>query len=193
MNTYTGSGGAEMKRSTLIITAAAALGLLAFAQTGFAQSPPANSQADPASQPTDPSLSAAGQQQEVPTETAPCTSQPAASDPSTPAGAPSSDDARTSTAAVNPSGATSNRLAAVTPSGMTTQEACTGFQSVMECATTMHASQNLNLSFADLKSKMTGGQKLGAAIHDLKPEANANDEVTRAEQQARSDILTPRG
>lgn len=182
-----------MKRSILIVTAAAALGLLAFAQIGFAQSPPASSQADQASQPTDPSLSSAGRQQEVPTETAPGNRQPAASDASTPAGTASSDEAQTSIASANPPSPSGNRLAAVTPAGMTTQEACTGFQSVMQCATTMHASQNLNLSFADLKTKMTAGQKLSTAIHDLKPEANAQDEAARAEQQARSDILTPHG
>lgn len=52
----------------------------------------------------------------------------------------------------------------------------------------LHAAQNLNIPFPDLKSKLTGGQKLGAAIHDLKPDANARREARKAEEQARSDV-----
>ena len=57
----------------------------------------------------------------------------------------------------------------------------------------MHAAQNLSIPFGDLKSKLTSGQKLGAAIHVLKPEANAPEEATRAESQARSDVSSPPG
>jgi hypothetical protein len=84
-------------------------------------------------------------------------------------------------------------LAELVPPGMTTQEACTGFKSVKECATALHASQNLNIPFADLKGKLTGGQRLGAAIHTLKPEANARAEVKRAEGQAEGDLHGSRG
>ena len=85
------------------------------------------------------------------------------------------------------------QLAELVPAGMTTQEACTGFKSVKECATALHASQNLNIPFADLKGKVTGGQRLGAAIHTLKPEANARAEVKRAEGQAEGDLHGSRG
>src|SRR5947208_17195698 len=87
----------------------------------------------------------------------------------------------------------STRLAAIVPSGMSAQEACTGFRSVEECAATLHASQNLSIPFADLKSRVTGGAKLGAAIHQLKPNANVKAQVRKAEEQARSDTRSPQG
>jgi hypothetical protein len=84
-------------------------------------------------------------------------------------------------------------LAALVPAGMTTDEACTGFKSVKACAASLHASQNLNIPFTDLKAKVTGGQALGAAIHELKPGANARAEVKKAEGQAQEDVHGPRG
>jgi hypothetical protein len=84
-------------------------------------------------------------------------------------------------------------LAALVPAGMSTEEACTGFKSVKDCAASLHASQNLSIPFADLKSKVTGGQGLGAAIHELKPDANARAEVKKAEGQAQGDVHGPRG
>jgi hypothetical protein len=87
----------------------------------------------------------------------------------------------------------STHLAALVPAGMSAEEACTGFKSVKDCAASLHASQNLNIPFADLKSKVTGGQGLGAAIHSLKPDANARAEVKKAEGQAQDDVHGPRG
>lgn len=76
---------------------------------------------------------------------------------------------------------------------MTTQEACTGFNSVSECVTALHVSQNLSIPFPDLKAKLNNGQKLGAAIHELKPTANAKAEVRKAEEQTQSDLHAPQG
>jgi hypothetical protein len=59
---------------------------------------------------------------------------------------------------------------------------------VRECAAALHASQNLNIPFPDLKSRLTGGQRLGAAIHELKPGVNAKEQARKAEEQARNDI-----
>jgi hypothetical protein len=84
-------------------------------------------------------------------------------------------------------------LAALVPAGMSTDEACTGFKSVKDCAASLHASQNLSIPFTDLKAKVTGGQRLGAAIHALKPDVNARAEVKRAEGQAAGDVHGPRG
>jgi hypothetical protein len=124
--------------------------------------------ADPENQPaTGPQPQAMSPQQAMPQQTEP----PAATEPAPPA----------------------NHLAALVPEGMTTQEACSGFKSVKECAAALHASQNLSIPFADLKGKVTGGQRLGAAIHTLKPEANARAEVKRAEGQAEGDIHGSRG
>ena len=84
-------------------------------------------------------------------------------------------------------------MAEASPSSMSMQEACTGFKSRKECAATVHASQNLSIPFADLKSKVTGGEKLGKAIKELKPDADAKAEARKAEHQARSDSSTPSG
>jgi hypothetical protein len=56
----------------------------------------------------------------------------------------------------------------------------------------LHAAQNLNIPFADLKSHVTGGELLEGAIHACKPDADAAAAARRAQQQARSD-LKPEG
>ena len=114
---------------------------------------------------------------------------------SQPSTVPSSPQAQTdpSMAQSSISASQNTRLAAIVPAGMSTQEACSGFKSTAECAATLHASQNLGLSFSELKSKVTGGQKLSAAIKDLKPDANVRAEVRKAEQQAREDTQSPQG
>jgi hypothetical protein len=89
--------------------------------------------------------------------------------------------------------AADRHLAALVPAGMSTEEACTGFKNVKDCAASLHASQNLNIPFGDLKAKVTSGQGLGDAIHQLKPDVNARAEVKRAEGQAEGDVRTPRG
>jgi hypothetical protein len=83
-----------------------------------------------------------------------------------------------------------NRLAAMVPPGMTNRDACADFASVMECATALHAAQNLQLPFMELKSRVAGGQNLAAAIYQLKPDADATAEVLKA--QAKSDLSVHR-
>lgn len=92
-----------------------------------------------------------------------------------------------------PAAEPNTRLAAIVPAGMTSQEACAGFRSVTDCAAALHASQNLNIAFPQLKSKVTGGEKLATAIHALKPGVNAKAEARRAETQAHGDTQAPRG
>jgi hypothetical protein len=132
----------------------------------------------------------------------PAGAEPAAEQPTTSDQMPTQEQAVTPAAAqpdtATASGATTTtqpatRLAAMVPSGMTTQEACGGFKSLDECAATLHAAQNLGIPFSELKSRVTGGQKLGAAIHSLKPDASAREEVRKAEEQARSDTRSPQG
>ena len=156
-----------MKRFLTLIAATAALGLAAFAYAGEPEDQAGATQPSPAEQPSMPSTD----------PTAPYAGQ---TDPS-------------AAAQSSASTAQSTRLAAIVPSGMSAQEACTGFRSVEECAATLHASQNLSIPFADLKSRVTGGAKLGAAIHQLKPDANVKAEVRKAEEQARSDTRSPQG
>jgi hypothetical protein len=159
-----------MKRITSLVTltAAAALGLGTFAFAAQPQDPSSE-----ASQPT---------QESMPSEQS-VTPQPS-----------SAESSSASSAALASPAEQNTRLAAAVPPGMSAQEACTGFKSISECATTLHAAQNLDIPFGDLKSKVTGGQNLAAAIHDLQPGANAKAEVRRAEEQARSDLhAAPQG
>jgi hypothetical protein len=99
---------------------------------------------------------------------------------------PSASDSSADLSAAEPSHNT--RIAALVPSGMSAQEACGGFKSITECAAVLHAAQNCGVAFKDLKSKVTGGEKLAAAIHDLKPGTDAPSEVARAEEQAQADV-----
>jgi hypothetical protein len=105
-----------------------------------------------------------------------------------PADPPSTDPAMPPSTLSTGSSAENTRLAAIVPAGMSATEACAGFTSTDECATTLHASQNLGIPFPDLKSKVTGGQKLAAAIKELKPDVNVKAEVRKAEEQARADV-----
>lgn len=76
------------------------------------------------------------------------------------------------------------------PSGMTPQSACGGFGSLGSCVAAVHVANNLDIPFADLKTKVTGSGalSLGKAIHALKPDADAKRETRRAEGQARDDL-----
>jgi hypothetical protein len=121
-----------MKRFLTLIAATAALGLAAFAYAGGPED-----QAGAAQQASMPSTDATTQSVTVPQ-----------TDPS-------------ATAQSSASTSQSTRLAAIVPSGMSAREACTGFKSIEECAATLHVSQNLSIPFPDLKSKVTGGAKLG--------------------------------
>ena len=152
-----------MKRFLTLIAATAALGLAAFAYAGEPEDQAGAAQPSPATQP--------------PMQSTDPTTQ---SDPA-------------ATAQSSASTGQSTRLAAIVPAGMSAQEACTGFRSVEECAATLHVSQNLSIPFPDLKSKVTGGAKLGAAIHQLKPDANVKAELRKAAEQARSDTRSPQG
>lgn len=91
------------------------------------------------------------------------------------------------------SAAPNTRLAAIVPQGMTAREACSAFKTTNECAAALHAAHNLNIPFTELRSKIVGGQRLVAAIHSLKPAADAKAEAQRAEQQARGDLQPPQG
>lgn len=93
-------------------------------------------------------------------------------------------------AADDPAG---TRLAALVPSGLTPREACSGFKNLEECAAALHVATNLDIAFADLKSKLTAGERLTAAVRELKPGADAKAEVRRAQEQARMDTRRAEG
>lgn len=172
-----------MKRLNTLLAAAAALSVAALA----------------GAQPADPSSQPYSSEQPMPAHPAvPAQTQPgpAADDQAVaadPSAAEPSQQPPALAGTAGPPASPSTRLAAIVPSGMTPQEACLGFDSVAQCAATLHAAQNLNLPYPGLKSKVTGGQNLAAAIHDLKPSADAKAEARKAVDQARADLMPARG
>ncbi len=69
--------------------------------------------------------------------------------------------------------------------------ACSGFKTLGQCVAALHVAKNLNLSFSDLQSKMTGSspESLGKAIRDLGgPNVNAKSEAKKANKQASHDL-----
>jgi hypothetical protein len=69
--------------------------------------------------------------------------------------------------------------------------ACSGFKNLGQCVAAMHVAKNLNLSFDDLKNKMTGSnsENLGKTIQDLGgPNVNAKSEAKKANKQAGQDL-----
>lgn len=76
------------------------------------------------------------------------------------------------------------------PSDVTAQQACSGFKTLEQCVTTIHAAQNLKLNFSDVKTKTTGkgSVNLQKAIEQLAAGVNAKDEVKKAKKQASEDM-----
>jgi hypothetical protein len=72
------------------------------------------------------------------------------------------------------------------------EKAATGFRNQGQFIAALHVSKNLGIPFIDLKSAMTGDNRLslGQAIHQLRPTANAETESTRAQRQATSDVTS---
>jgi hypothetical protein len=62
------------------------------------------------------------------------------------------------------------RLGTLLPQGMTLQSAAAGFKNQGQFIAALETAKNLNISFADLKDRVTAGQSLGEAIHALKPD-----------------------
>ncbi len=88
--------------------------------------------------------------------------------------------------------------------GMPAQQACDGFKNLGQCVAAAHVSKNLGMSFACMKSDMTGqappsgsncptgtgtkSMSLGKAIQTLDPNANSKTEATKGTQQANQDL-----
>jgi len=74
----------------------------------------------------------------------------------------------------------STRLTAMLPPGTTLTDAATGFKNEGQFIATLHAANNLNIPFAELKDRVTAGESLGAAIHDLKPSVDTQASASAA-------------
>jgi hypothetical protein len=81
------------------------------------------------------------------------------------------------------------RLKPVLNRGARMELASEGFRSAEEFATVAHAARNTNLPFMLLKHRVvTEGQSLADAIHESKPDVDAQAEVQRARAAAKSDL-----
>lgn len=79
----------------------------------------------------------------------------------------------------------------ITVPGGDLKSACSGFKNLGQCVAAMHVAKNLNLSFNDLQSKMTGSnqESLGKAVQDLSgPNVNAKSEAKKANKQSQQDL-----
>ncbi len=85
------------------------------------------------------------------------------------------------------------------PANTTFTQACDGFRNLGQCVAALHVSNNLNIDFTDLKTKMLGtaatstteavpGMSLGKAIQTFAPNADAAAEAKKANQQAKGDL-----
>jgi hypothetical protein len=82
-----------------------------------------------------------------------------------------------------------SRLQALLPQGATLQSAAAGFKNEGQFIAALEAAKTLNLSFADLKDRVTAGQSLGQAIHALRPnltEDASDTAAIQAEEQAKT-------
>jgi len=81
------------------------------------------------------------------------------------------------------------RLKPVLSRGTRLEVAAEGFTSAGEFATVAHAARNTNVPFMVLKHRVLEEKRtLADAIHESKPDLDAKAEVTRARQEAKSDL-----
>ncbi len=84
----------------------------------------------------------------------------------------------------------SSKLQSLLPAGTNLSQASQGFKNLGQFVAAVHVSHNLGIPFAQLKATMIGppSESLGKAIQALKPAANAKEESSRAEKQAKQDL-----
>jgi hypothetical protein len=81
-----------------------------------------------------------------------------------------------------------SRLASLLPAGTNMQQAASGFKNFGQFVAAVHVSHNLGIPFDQLKARVTAGDSLGKAIHELDPQANAKSEAKKAEEQSKQDL-----
>src|SRR5205823_10794945 len=82
------------------------------------------------------------------------------------------------------------KVQALLPAGMTLTDAAKGFRSESQFLSALHASKDLGIPFAQIKSEMTGHDhdSLVRAIEEIKPNANAEAAAKAAYKEAAADI-----
>jgi hypothetical protein len=90
--------------------------------------------------------------------------------------------------------ALASNLQKLLPAGTNLDAAAAGFKNMGQFVAAVHVSNNLNIPFDQLKTKMTTGHmSLGEAVHTLKPELSkdaATTEVKKAETEAKTETTT---
>ncbi|HEY3160678.1 MAG TPA: hypothetical protein VGJ78_17050 [Vicinamibacterales bacterium] len=83
-----------------------------------------------------------------------------------------------------------SRLQTLFPAGTDLQKESAGFRNLGQFVAAAHVSHNLGIPWTDLKAKMAGDHpvSLGKAIQDLKPQADAQTEASKAQKEANTDI-----
>ena len=83
--------------------------------------------------------------------------------------------------------ALASKIGAMLPAGTSAQDAASGFKNLGEFVAAVHVSQNLNIPFDQLKTKITSGQSLDHAVKDLKPGVDKS-EIKKAKDEAKEDL-----
>jgi len=84
-----------------------------------------------------------------------------------------------------------SRLAVLLPKDMTMADAAKGFKNQGQFIAALHVSQNLGVSFTQLKTEMVDhNRSLGQSIQVVKKGANASTETSRAEKQTTRDLVS---
>jgi len=84
--------------------------------------------------------------------------------------------------------ALAGNLAKRLPPGTDVRVAATGFRNLGDFVAAVHASSNLQVPFADLKSRMMNGGTLHTAIASLRPNLDASIEARRARAAAYEEL-----
>ena len=119
---------------------------------------------------------------------------PHASHPATPNKGSHGKPANTGATAHKPSSVPKNpklvaKVQPMLPGGMSVEQAAAGFSNQGQFLAAVHVSHNLDIPFNEVKTKaLSDGGSLGKAIHSLKPSADAEGELKRANQQAADDL-----
>ena len=85
----------------------------------------------------------------------------------------------------------SSKLQPLLPAGTNVQDAASGFKNLGQFVAAVHVSHNLGIPFDQLKNKMTAGDSLGKALHELNPNLSHKETkaaVKKGKQEAKNDI-----
>lgn len=89
----------------------------------------------------------------------------------------------------------SNRLKTMLPAGENVQQAASGFKNLGLFVAAVNISHNLDLPFNQFKSKVTGGDNLGKAVHTMDStltHKEVKSQVKKAKHQAKKEIRASR-